>query len=73
MGLQKAIEPPLQNATEKQKAISLPMAPEASCSLPYDMGLCRGHVGHVWLLCFDGSWGVNSGVNINVHTCGAAA
>ena len=44
------------------------MAPEASCSLPYDMGLCRGHVGHVWLVCFDGSMGVNICVKINVHT-----
>ena len=67
MGPHKAMAHGLPNEV---LVISLPMAPEASCSLPYVMGLCRGHVGHVWLVCFDGSWGVNGGVNINVHTCG---
>ena len=55
------------------KAISLLMAPEASCSLPYDMGLCRGHVGHVWLAWFVGLGCVNVCVNKNVHSYGCVS
>ena len=31
------------------------------------MELCRGHVGHVWLVWYVGLGCVNIGVNINVH------
>ena len=34
------------------------------------MGLCRGHVGHMWLVWFVGCGGVNTGVNGNVHSYG---
>ena len=44
------------------------MAPEASLPLPLHVGLCRGHVGHVSLVWLVGYRGVNTGVNINVHS-----
>ena len=37
------------------------------------MGLCRGHVGHVWLVWFVGYGCVNVGVNRNVHSYGGVS
>ena len=34
------------------------------------MGLCRGHVGHIWLVWFIVLVCVNVGVNTNVHIYG---